>query len=69
MDITRNPEVAQGDWLTPRDVQRELRIKERLCYKLLQNGEIPSVRVGNLYRIRRETIEDLKDQAMHRIGV
>jgi excisionase family DNA binding protein len=59
---------AQGadvsDWLTPKDLQRELRIGERLCYRLLRAGEIPSVRVGNLYRVRREVLEELRGQAM-----
>jgi excisionase family DNA binding protein len=45
------------DLLTPRDVQDELRIGERLTYRLLRRGEIPSTRVGYLYRIRRRDLE------------
>lgn len=45
------------EWLTPRDVQDELRIGERLTYRLLRRGEIPSTRVGRLYRVRRADLE------------
>jgi excisionase family DNA binding protein len=59
---TQGPEVA--DWLTPKDLQHELRIGERLCYRLLRTGAIPSVRIGNLYRVRKEVLEELRDQAI-----
>jgi excisionase family DNA binding protein len=52
------------DWLTPKDLQHELRIGERLCYRLLRTGAIPSVRIGNLYRIRKEILEELRGQAV-----
>jgi excisionase family DNA binding protein len=64
---TEPPATQERDvsgWLTPKDLQRELRIGERLCYRLLRDGEIPSVRIGNLYRVRREVIEELRDQAI-----
>jgi excisionase family DNA binding protein len=60
--------AAQGpnvsDWLTPKDLQHELRIGERLCYRLLRTGAIPSVRIGNLYRIPKEVLEELRGQAI-----
>ena len=61
LPTTQGPEVA--DWLTPKDLQHELRIGERLCYRLLRTGAIPSVRIGNLYRVRKEVLEELRDQA------
>ena len=64
--------IAQGpglsDWLTPKDLQHELRIGEKLCYRLLRSGTIPSVRIGNLYRVRREALEDLKENAIKEIS-
>ena len=62
LPTAQGPEVA--DWLTPKDLQHELRIGERLCYRLLRSGAIPSVRIGNLYRIRKEVLEELRDQAI-----
>ncbi len=64
---TENPAMQEPDvedWLTPKDLQDELRIGERLCYRLLRTGAVPSVRVGKLYRVRRETLEELREQAM-----
>ncbi len=60
-DDTGGGVTAQGQpaaFLTPRDLQRELQIGERLAYKLLKSGEIPSVRVGGLYRIPRSRLEE-----------
>ena len=60
--------AAQGpdasNWLTPKDLQHELRIGERLCYRLLRTGAIPSVRIGSLYRVHKEVLEELRDQAI-----
>jgi excisionase family DNA binding protein len=67
LDSSHVTQIPQGDepgWLTPKDLQHELRIGERLCYRLLRSGTIPSVRVGNLYRVRKEVLEELRDQAI-----
>ena len=63
-DLPAAQEPDVSDWLTPKDLQHELRIGERLCYRLLRNGTIPSVRIGNLYRVRKEVLEELRDQAI-----
>lgn len=46
-------------FLTPKELQRELQIGEKLCYRLLQEGFIPSVRIGGVYRIHRSQLEAL----------
>lgn len=46
-------------FLTPKDVQRELQIGEKLTYRLLKNGTIPSIRIGGVYRIRRSELAAL----------
>ena len=61
LPTAQEPEVT--DWLTPKDLQHDLRIGERLCYRLLRTGRIPSVRIGNLYRVRKEVLEELRGQA------
>ncbi len=45
-------------WLTPKDVQAELRLGEKSVYRLLRSGAIPSVRLGGVYRINRKHLED-----------
>jgi len=52
------------DWLTPQELQDELRIGQRLCYRLLRTGAVPSVRVGKRYRVRRETVDAIREKAM-----
>ena len=46
-----------ASFLTPKDLQRELQIGEKLAYRLLKSGAIPSIRVGGVYRIRRSQLE------------
>ena len=53
--LTQEPPVA---YLTPKDLQRELRIGQGMCYRLLKSGAIPSVRVGGVYRISRSQLEE-----------
>ena len=58
-DDTNAVAIAQPtEFLTARDVMDELRIGERLCYRLLKSGAIPSVRVNGLYRIRRQDLDE-----------
>ncbi len=45
-------------YLTPKDLQRELQIGEKLCYRLLRSEAIPSVRIGGVYRIARKNFEE-----------
>ena len=54
-------------WLTPKDLQQELRIGERLVYRLLKDSTIPSVRLGGMYRINREHLEEFL-LAEHQLG-
>ncbi len=61
-NLKTEPAARQGreapDWLTPKDLQRELQIGEKLAYKLLKDGSIPNVRVGGLIRIYRPHLEE-----------
>jgi excisionase family DNA binding protein len=47
-----------SSYLTPRQLHTELQIGEKLCYKLIRSGAIPSTRVGNLIRIPRHRLEE-----------
>jgi hypothetical protein len=45
-------------FLTPKDRQSELQISEKLCYRLLKSGDIPSVRFGGLHHTYRPHLEE-----------
>lgn len=45
-------------FLTPKDVMQELQIGEKLAYRLIADGTIPSVRIGGVYRIHRSQLEE-----------
>ena len=53
-----NVQETAVTFLTPKDLQRELQIGEKLCYRLLKDGIIPSVRIGGVYRIPRKHFEE-----------
>jgi excisionase family DNA binding protein len=60
-DDTHGVAVAQEPpvtFLTPKDLQRELQIGEKLAYRLLRDRTIPSIRVGGVYRIHRSQLEE-----------
>jgi excisionase family DNA binding protein len=60
VDDIRGVEAVQeppATFLTPKDIQARLNIGERLTYKLLRSQAIPNVRVGNLYRIKAEDLD------------
>ncbi len=44
---------GESQFLTTDDVLEYLRINARTVYRLIKNGEIPAVRVGRQWRIRR----------------
>ncbi len=46
------------DALTPGQVREMLGIGQRLTYTLLRDGEIPSVRMGRLYRVPKVAVID-----------
>lgn len=51
--------VAQQDTvLTIPEVARKLRIGKNTVYKMLNSGEIPSVRCGNRWRIPAKALEN-----------
>lgn len=53
--LAQEPPVT---FLTPKDLQRELQIGEKLTYRLLKSGRIPSVRIGGIYRIHRPQLQE-----------
>jgi excisionase family DNA binding protein len=59
-DTNHRHETTQDrceDWLTVRDLRRELHLGEKAVYRALKSGDIPSVRVGGVYRVHRKQLE------------
>jgi excisionase family DNA binding protein len=44
-------------FLTPEEVADLLRVSRRTVYNWLRAGELPALRIGKTWRIRREDIE------------
>lgn len=43
--------------LTTEEVLRYLKVKSRTLYRLIRSGDLPAVRVGRQWRIRRRDLE------------
>lgn len=56
--VSQKGQPEPSTWLTPKDLQTELRLGEKSIYRLLQSGAIPSIRLGGVYRINRKHLED-----------
>lgn len=47
---------AENEFLTPKEVMNLLFIGRNTFYKMVNSGELPSFRVGKLWRVRREDL-------------
>lgn len=44
-------------FLTPEEVAGLLRVSRRTVYNWLRSGQLPALRIGKVWRVRREDIE------------
>ena len=49
--------AARSQFVTVAEVAAQLRVSNMTVYRLIQNGELPSVRVGRSYRIREDDVD------------
>ena len=50
--------LPRGEYyITVREIAHELRVAPMTVYRLLRSGEIPSVRIGRSFRVRRDAFE------------
>jgi excisionase family DNA binding protein len=60
---------SYGDVLTVKDLQSALQIGRSTAYKLLQEGEISSIRIGDSYRIPKRYLIDYVYGSCYNNGV
>lgn len=48
----------EPDVMTVQEVAEYLRLNQMTVYKLAQNGKIPAVKVGRVWRFRRDLIDE-----------
>ena len=52
------------EFMSTKELQKELGISKTTAYSLVQSGEVPSIKIGRSYRIPREMFEAwVKDKA------
>jgi excisionase family DNA binding protein len=55
---TKTPNAGEKGWLTVPEAAEELRIPRTRCYELIQQGELPAVRMGaRSIRVNRRELE------------
>lgn len=50
--------MQEDKLLTRTEVQEILRVSQSKIYRLIQEHKIPSIRVGNTYRIRQSDLDE-----------
>lgn len=55
--------VAQTEYLDPRQAATLLSVDLETIYRWLHSGKLPGTKIGGLWRIRRQALERLINQA------
>jgi excisionase family DNA binding protein len=58
--VAENPRTdndTRSQFVTVAEVAAQLRVSNMTVYRLIQAGELPSVRVGRSYRIREDDVD------------
>jgi excisionase family DNA binding protein len=59
-DTTEQVASKPTSYLTPAEIRAELRVSPATVYQLLQEGELPSLRIRGTIRVRRDAYEHWK---------
>lgn len=57
-DCYENELEIENEYLTPSEVMNLLYIGRNTFYKLVNSGELPAFRIGKLWRVSREALEN-----------
>lgn len=57
MDNNTLESYVNATLLKPQDIAQRLKISRAMAYKLLTMGELPSVRIGRIVRVREADLE------------
>ena len=49
--------IGEHEFLTTDEVLEYLRVNARTVYRLIRNGDLPAVRIGRQWRIRRNDLD------------
>lgn len=53
-------EDIENEYLTPKEVMNLLYIGKNTFYRLVHSGELPAIRIGRLWRVKREALLKLE---------
>jgi len=56
------PDMGEGEYLTPQQAGELLQVTVRSIYEWMKNGDLPAVKIGGRWRIRRRDIDALWQQ-------
>jgi len=66
---TKTLDIGKKGWLTVPEVAEELRLPRSRCYELIQQGELPAVRIGERsIRVNRQELERFLLQIKRVVG-
>jgi excisionase family DNA binding protein len=62
------PDVVEAPFLTVAEVAERMRVSKMTVYRLVHSGELPAVRFGRSFRLRRSAVDELIDGARYEAG-
>ncbi len=60
--------ASEKEFYTVKEVKEMLGIGQDKVYKMFASGEIPSIKVGRLYRVSRKDFENWQMESRYRSG-
>jgi excisionase family DNA binding protein len=54
--------ICDMQMLTPDDIMRALRLSRSTVYNMIKRGEIPSIKIGNMLRVKKASFEHWLEQ-------
>lgn len=58
--VQYDQEDIENEYLTPKEVMNLLYIGKNTFYRLVHSGELPAIRIGRLWRVKREALLKLE---------
>ncbi|MFN8474897.1 MAG: helix-turn-helix domain-containing protein [Anaerolineae bacterium] len=46
------------EYLTPKEIAQLLKLHEETIRRYLRSGELPAIKLGGVYRVKREDLEE-----------
>ena len=65
---TNSGDISDSKFLTVAEVAAMMRVSKMTVYRIVHNGELPSVRVGRSFRVLEKDVDDYLRKSFYSAG-